>query len=640
MAEQLCDLLGMKVDGFLRLTEVHVLPYLVLTRKRDIICRIGASRNEGESAFDVCSEKNNLAAILAFLLSQQSENPEAMIMSLLADIDPAFKGRSLAELVRIEPILIACDLLKSLGDAGEQKKERFNQALHRLATFVPRKIVHGSSSKKADLSQFIEEHVLGIITQFANAINDFQVRQTLAEKRRNIKAIEEMINIAQGHVSSALPQVCACLRSALEIQELCDYAFSAWKTLISSLSEEDLEPIVDQTLAIVIRYWDNLTEESRNRAFELIDHILTNHPSLVRDTFNTMPSLASIPELAPFEAKINELRAQMDVRSQFLALIRRCQSENATVVEQALMELAPFLSANEEFLHDSVLSEQPDPVIAQLTRSLLDCCVKFSTSSDSITLLSARCLGLVGCLDPNRVETIKEKKDILVLSNFDRMEETVAFILFFLQHVLVEAFLSASNTRAQGFLAWAMQGLLKFCKLNTLLTQRSRDLQGDEKHQRWMELPESVRNTLTPFLTSTYTVTVVTNHTEVKYPLFSPKLTHSEWLRTLVQDLLQTGNGDNAKMVFSISSRVVKGQDISISSFLLPFAVLNRIVGGTEQEQEDLQRELMSVLSHPIPETNNNARETIISSSQVREYFPRLGSKVLTTPFVRAFLKC
>jgi len=124
MAEQLCELLGMKVDSFLRLTEVHVLPYLVLTRKRDIICRIGASRDEAESPFDVCSEKNNLAAILAFLLAQESSNPEAMIMSLLAEIDPAFKGRTLAELVRIEPILIACDLLKSLGDAGEQNKER------------------------------------------------------------------------------------------------------------------------------------------------------------------------------------------------------------------------------------------------------------------------------------------------------------------------------------------------------------------------------------------------------------------------------------------------------------------------------------------------------------------------------------
>lgn len=490
--------------------------------------------------------------------------------------------------------------------------------MSRLATFVPRKFAHGSSSKKTDLlSHFIEEHVLGIITQFANAINDFQVRQTLAEKRRNLKAIEEMINIAQGHVSNALPQVCACLRSALDIEELCDHAFAAWKTLIGSLNEEDIEPLMDQTLAIVIRYWDKLTGESRKHAYQLIDHILTNHPNLVRDTFNTMPSLASIPEMAPFEAKINELRTQMDVRSQFLALIRRCQSENATVVEQALEELLPFLSGNEEFLHVSVLSEQPDPVIAQLTRALLDCCVKFNTSSDSITLLSSRCLGLVGCLDPNRVETVKEKRDILVLSNFDRMEDTVEFILFFLQHVLVEAFLSASNTRAQGFLAYAMQNLLKICNLNMAVTQRTRDLQGDEKFQRWMELPESVRNTLTPFLTSTYTVTVVGATSKVAYPLLSTKMTHSEWLRTLVQDLLQTGNGDNAKLIFAVCSRVVKGQDISISSFLLPFAVLNRIVGGTEQELQDLQLELMNVLSHPLPDTNNSVRETIISSSQV-----------------------
>ncbi|KAJ5622049.1 hypothetical protein N7528_005281 [Penicillium herquei] len=617
MAEQLCELLGMKVDSFLRLTEVHVLPYLVLTRKRDIICRIGASRDEAESPFDVCSEKNNLAAILAFLLAQESNNPEGMIMSLLAEIDPAFKGRTLAELVRIEPILIACDLLKSLGEAGEQNKERFYQGLRRLASFVPRKFGNSGSSKKAGhLIHFIEEHVLGIITQFANAINDFQVRQTLAEKKRNLKAIEEMIDIADGHVSNALPQVCACLRSALEIEELCDQAFSAWKTLISSLSSDDFEPLIDQTLAIVIRYWPKLTDKSREQAYELVDHILASHPNLLQDICTSMPSLASIPEMAPFETKMNELRAKQDVRSRLMSLIYRCQNENATVVEQALTELLPFLSQNEEFLHLSALSEQPDPVIAQLTRALLDCCVKFNTSSDHITLMSARCLGLVGCLDPNRVETIKEKKDILVLSNFDRMEETVEFVLFFLQHVLVEAFLSASNTRAQGFLAYAMQGLLKICHLHTTITQNSRDLQGDEKYQRWIELPEGIRNTLTPFLTSTYTVTVVATNPKVEYPLFCPEKTHSEWLRTLVQDLLQAGNADNAKLIFAVCSRVVKGQDISISSFLLPFAVLNRVVGGTVQEQRDIELEFMKVLSHPLPDTNNNARETIISCSQ------------------------
>lgn len=121
MAEQLCDLLGMKVDDFLRLTEIYILPYLVSTRKRDIIARIGATYKDAKSPFDICSEKNNLAAILAFLLCQPSSNPEGIIMSLLAEIDPAFKGRTLGELVRIEPILIACDLLKGLGDSEEKQ---------------------------------------------------------------------------------------------------------------------------------------------------------------------------------------------------------------------------------------------------------------------------------------------------------------------------------------------------------------------------------------------------------------------------------------------------------------------------------------------------------------------------------------
>jgi serine/threonine-protein kinase ATR len=122
MAEQLCDLLGMGVDDFLRLIEVHILPYLVLMRKRDIIVRIGATYQPAKSPFDLCSEKINLASILAYLLSQPSPHPVNMIVSLLGDVDPTFKKHSLADFVRIEPILIACELLKGLGDARDGKE--------------------------------------------------------------------------------------------------------------------------------------------------------------------------------------------------------------------------------------------------------------------------------------------------------------------------------------------------------------------------------------------------------------------------------------------------------------------------------------------------------------------------------------
>ena len=405
----------------------------------------------------------------------------------------------------------------------------------------------------------------------------------------------------------------------MAIEELTDHAFAAWGVLISSLHEEEVEPLIDQTFSIVIRYWGRLSEESRNLAYELVEHIFQTHTELVREIFNTIPSLSSIPRMAKFAAELDDMKAHMDVRSQFSAFIRRCQSENATVVEQALTELVPYLTKHEEFLHRSVLNEQPDPVVAQLARSLLDCCVKFNTNSDVIALLSARCLGRIGCLDPNRVDSIKEKKDILVLSNFDRAEETFEFVLFFLQHVLVEAFLSASNTRAQGFLAYAMQNLLRVCSLDAVVTQRSRDIGENEKYNRWLELPEAVRNILTPFLTSKYTVSVATVNSGCHYPLFSAGMTHGEWLRTLAQDLLQKGSGENAHLILSVCSRIVKGQDISIASFLLPFAVLNRIVGGTDGDREVLEHELTSVLSHPLPDASNDVRENIILCSQVSE---------------------
>ncbi|KAL4939554.1 hypothetical protein BDV06DRAFT_34599 [Aspergillus oleicola] len=615
MAEQLCDLLGMTVDDFLRLTEVHVLPHLVLSRKREIIARIGGTHQDAKTPFDICSEKDNLAAILAFLLCQPSADPQKVIMSTLADVDPTFGGRTLAELVRIEPILIACDLLKGLGDTGEEKGTRFQHALFILASLVPRKSAH--SSKKSNLvGHFIEEHVLGIITQFAHAINDFQIRQPMLEKKRNIVAIGAMIKVAPSHVSSALPQICACLRSALEIQELCNHAFTVWGVLVSSLQEEEVEPLLDQTLSIVIKHWATFTEDTKKLAYNLVEHILESHGELLRDIFGTMPSLASIPVLSKFEAKIDEMKGKMDVRSHFVAFARRCSSENATVVEQALRELDFYLSRHEEFVHRSVLSEQPDPAVVHLVRSLLDCCVKFNTTSESIALLSARCLGHIGCLDPNRVESIKEKKEILVLSNFDKMEETFDFVLFFFQHVLVDAFLSASNTRAQGFLAYAMQNLLKFCNLNSAITQRSRGVQADENYQRWLELPETVRNTLTPFLTSKYTVTIGAVGPSCTYPLFAPGLSHADWLRNFVQGLLQSAHGDNARSVFGVCSRIIKGQDISIASFLLPFAVLHRVIGGTENEKHDLQSELMHILAHPLPENRNEVYEAILLCSQ------------------------
>ena len=418
----------------------------------------------------------------------------------------------------------------------------------------------------------------------------------------------------------------------MEVSELRDVAFSTWAVLMTTLGEEDIESLIDQTFSIVTQSWNVFRPSTQQLAFEMIQDLFKNHSNLVRNVVNTIPSLESIPLMSKFEAELGKLKAQMDIKHQYQAFIRRCENESVTVLVQALTELIPFLEKNQNFLHTSAVSEQPDPVIAELTHSVLDVCIRFNESREDITTLCAQCLGLIGCLDPSKIETVREKREVLVTSNFERADETINFIVYFLQEVLVKAFLSTTNTKAQGFLAYAMQQFLKFCDLGSGATFRPQDMQSTDKYRRWIALPESVRNTLTPFLSSKYIITATVLNAECNYPIFTPTMTYGTWIRSLVLDLLQKGTGENVQMIFPVCSRIIRAQDLSIPNFLLPFTALNIIVGGSKREAEQLKCEIITVLQQLLPSDSHVARETLIACSQVRlskTCFPTL----ITTDF-------
>lgn len=391
--------------------------------------------------------------------------------------------------------------------------------------------------------------------------------------------------------------------------------------LLTTLGEEDVEHLINPTFAIIAQHWESFNSTVQERTYQMVSLLLKTHAGMVREMVNVIPSIDKIPLLSKFETELGKLKAQMDHRHQFQAFTARCQEENATVVLRALTELENYLIDHQSFLQASAISEQPDPVIAELVRSLLDACVRFSEGSSEIALLCARCLGLIGCLDPTRIEAVRESRDILVLSNFGKADETIDFVIFFIQEVLVKAFLSATNTRAQTFLGYVIQELLRFCAFDTSVTYRGGDSQSNAKYRRWVAIPEVIRNTLTPFLTSQFLLTTAASLPDCTYPLYNVEVSHSTWLRDFVFDLLRKGCGDNAAIMFPIFRRAVRGQDISISSFLLPYAALNVVLGGTEQHRQDIANELLTVLSKTIPENNQRLRENMILCSQVSGQF-------------------
>ena len=403
----------------------------------------------------------------------------------------------------------------------------------------------------------------------------------------------------------------------MEIPELCNQAFVSWIAMVSTLGADEVLALIEPTFAIMVRYWPSFTPSSQIQAHDMISKLLKTQATSIREVVHALPSLESIPLMSKFEDEISRLKHQLATKHQLQALVQRSRHENLTVVERALVELEQFLEKNQDFVHDVAVNEQPDPIISELVRTLLDTSVHMAESSDAIVVLSARCIGLLGCLDPTRIEAPREKKEVLVLSNFQELDETVDFVMFFLQEVLVKSFLSAGNPRAQGFLAYAMQELLKFCGINSSVILRNQEKHANARYLKWFALPESMRNNLTPFLTSKYVVTAAITQPEVEYPIYRPGMSHGQWLRTLVHDLLQKGKGDNVVELFPVLSRIVRTQEISIANFLLPFAILNITIAGTERQRLDIGDELLAVLNDRSPEADQHVKNSLLRCSQV-----------------------
>lgn len=112
MAGLLCDLIGLKFDHFLKMTDTYVLPRLVLMGRADIIQAMAATGKQ--SLYDLCTSRSNLASILGFLLVHHSDD-HALVTSLLNRLSSEFQVHSLAGWVRTEPVLITCELLRGLA---------------------------------------------------------------------------------------------------------------------------------------------------------------------------------------------------------------------------------------------------------------------------------------------------------------------------------------------------------------------------------------------------------------------------------------------------------------------------------------------------------------------------------------------
>jgi serine/threonine-protein kinase ATR len=391
--------------------------------------------------------------------------------------------------------------------------------------------------------------------------------------------------------------------------------------MLRDLEDDDVETMLESTFSIIIQHWPVFDEETRVLGRDVLKYLLKHRTRLIRMSIVNLPSLSQLDSLEDIDDNIEQFRRPTDTSNALRIFSSRLRNENAGVVHQALVELKKYLHKHQSFVHASAIGDQPDPVIAKLTRAILDTCIKFNRTQNEIPVLSLQCMGLVGCLDPNRVESPREQHDMVVVSNFKESSESTDFVLFTFQHVLVPVFLSTTDTALQGFFSYSMQQLLEVCDFRRICGPAVRSGQRNNNeplYEKWQALPSDVRHTLTPFLTSKYAVNDL-HRAPVEYPIFgaitderrrntSTDRMYGAWLRTFTADLLSKPSTIHAQIIFPALSRAIRIRDTTVAHFLLPYLILHVVLEGTDKNRGEISEELLSVLLYRMPHNSRAVR--------------------------------
>ncbi|XP_076342325.1 serine/threonine-protein kinase ATR-like isoform X3 [Tachypleus tridentatus] len=159
---------------------------------------------------------------------------------------------------------------------------------------------------------------------------------------------------------------------------------------------------------------------------------------------------------------------------------------------------------------------------------------------------------------------------------------------------LVRSFLAAEDTRIQDCASYALQETLQ------IYTCQSGELSQIVRpsNSLWNRFSEEIQEILVPLQHSRYIMSS-NKRTSFPCPIYGSKLgsTFKDWACNWASCLLQKIKRENTARVFQSCFMIVKN-DVKTAVFLLPHIMVNVLQDASNEEKEDIYREIMAVLSH------------------------------------------
>lgn len=588
---RLTELLEITASDFFSETHKYTVPYMVLTRRKEVLEKIAASLNW--SILKLLLE--NISKTVAVLLMHESSNMGSFVMQSLIEVHESMKNLDLPLIINPNRLEIAFEVLKLHDPEDEGKSQRISLVFAFLEDLLYRKDIK-KHSKMQLAEYFFDVNILGIATPFAVAIRGTKSKGSFSEKIQCLKGISKLITCSGNSSAKSVPQICALLQAAMETSELQFHAMTAWLEMLKSMTASDLERVMDLTFSVIIQKWERMTAQAKDQAHCLLEYLFHEKRDILQDIIQKkgVPYLSGLlPDLKDIYDEICILqRPNLSPLSQLTLLLTRGLDENIYIVRQTVQEISEFLLKEQECVKQALASEATQGVISNLLQILLNIPNQFQNSDSDIAYLCAQCVGFLGAIDPSKIGIRADSRRFIVIHNFDNARECIKFVLYFVEHHLLKGFEASTDPYYQSFLAYGIQEYLKFCNLKpyTITISPQKEL--------WEKLSHQSQIMLFPLLSSKYTVSRSTATPDVEYPIFSMNISHFKWLQSFTIDLLgKVKEGEsNAFRIFRMCRRIIKDQDPSIFNFVIPYVTLHIVLSGTDMDRNNVLTEILNIL--------------------------------------------
>ncbi|KAI7827529.1 hypothetical protein BC939DRAFT_394939 [Gamsiella multidivaricata] len=631
---------GLSPTGFIEPNLPELVPKMILLHSRSLIEKVASIFKEPADVLCIRQLDHILAAIYMQLSDEHFQPCIQLLLNLIS------KPLGIADLTTLSTEGLLCCLSVELGHEDPLKRDKAKKVIE----FVEEKVwenskreqaAQGKVAERPPLALFLRRHVLAILAEMNNAIQDTSQIVPLRTKAKYLRSLIPLVQLLDPIQNSVLSQIFSPLDIALNTRGLRLHALLMLNGVLHLVKPAQLDGVLGHVVHTMIKYYPSSNEKERAVELEILQFLILQ---LQVELGAVLPDVRYLPDLPEFEEMnrvLKEVKTRFEFEPQLKRLIDRSADERAELAEQAILELREFLLAHEHQLLEMTTTKDKDvaPIVNDLIRALLSGIGRFRGLDAPVPRRCIECLGIIGAVDPAKLSTMRLIPTPPGHTNFNDPEEAKNFVCRLIEVQLVGRTRSIGDITSESQWAYALQTLLSFCGIKSgvleatmeVLTPR-RSLPGAPSFKtpadRWKAFPRHVQEVLELLIDAKYSKPNSTDQRTYPSPLYPHVGTFKEWLTFWTLALIGKVSGRYAKEIFQACKSVVP-YDTNTCLYILPHLVLLILLEGTENDRKEIVEEMAAVLGSGRSWRQEGVEQTLAISKQSFSELNQLGSQTV-----------